>query len=146
MTLRWTEEDLDAHKARKAARIYESRPMSVVEAVRTANLIPGGKPRNKARKGMNKWEAQFSQTLEHRKTVGELVWWAFEPFRIRLAEDCWYRPDFVTVDAQGKTEIWEVKGFMREAARLRLRIAAEKLPYPFYLVRKNKGQLKVTPL
>lgn len=139
MTLRLTESELQTIQARHAG--YRT-----VEAKQHANLIPGVKPRSKANKGMNKWEHQFSQTLEYRKTVGELVWWAFEPFRIRLAEDCWYRPDFVTVDAKGKTEIYEVKGFMREAARLRLKVACEKLPYPFYLVRKNKGQLVVTPL
>lgn len=138
MTLRLTESELQTIKARHSS--FGKRPE------KPCALAGSRKIGTKPHRGMNKWEAQFSQTLEYRKSAGELVWWAFEPFRIRLAEDCWYRPDFVTVDANGKTEIYEVKGFMRVAARLRLKVAAEKLPYPFYLVRKNNGQLVVTPL
>lgn len=151
MTFRLTEGELIAIQRRQAGW----KPAPAVVAPPKPNLVPGGhtKATKRAKKkatpkprGMNKWEAQFAQTLDYRKAAGELRWWAFEPFRIRLAEDCWYRPDFVTVDSEGATTIYEVKGFMREAARVRLRVAAEKLPYPFYLVKKSKGELRVMPL
>lgn len=142
MTLRLTESDLVEIQRRRAGWAQRFAPEP-----RRPKLAGSKKvgPKPKAR-GMNKWETEFSQLLEARKQSGEIVWWAFEPFRIRIANDCWYRPDFVTVDAAGKTSVWEVKGFMREAARVRLKVAVEKLPYPFYLVRKHKGELRVTPV
>jgi hypothetical protein len=140
MTLRWTEEDLKAHQERFSERLARLAPKQHRSDPRDANLIPGRKPKG----GMNKWEAQFAEMLEDQRKAGELVWWAFEPFRIRLAEKAFYRPDFVAVDAQGKTHIYEVKGFFREAAKVRLKVAAEKLPYAFYIVRKDKGDLRVT--
>ena len=145
MTLRWSDQEFEDWRLRKGAHAPSAAKQA--EQRQRANLIPGGhteaaikaKPR-----GMNKWEATFAQTLEARRQAGELVWWAYEPFRIRLADDTFYRPDFATVDNQGKTEIYEVKGLMREAARVRLRVATEKLPYQFYIVRKHKGELRIT--
>lgn len=144
MTLRWTPEDLERFQSRgvaQAARVLEERSFRGVKLASPKKA--GQKP---GKRGMNQWETAFSESLEARKQSGELIWWAFEPFRIKLANDCWYRPDFVTVDKHGRTEVFEVKGHMREAARVRLKVAIEKLPYPFYLVRKDKGRLKVTPV
>lgn len=149
MTLRLTEGELKAIQQRHAGFKSVPRPLDV----RTANLVPGGHTtaakkakEAKKKKGMNKWEESFARTLEWQRSIGQIAWWGFEPFRIRLADGCWYRPDFVSVDMAGKTSIWEVKGFMREAARIRLRVASEKLPYDFYLVRKHKGELRATAL
>lgn len=140
MTLRLTETELQAlQKRREGWKAAEQR--------QRANLVPGGHTKATAKpKGMNKWEAAFALTLEYQRSIGELVWWDFEPFRIRLADGAFYRPDFVTVDKEGRTAIYEVKGHFREAARVRLKVAVEKLPYPFYLVRKSKGELRVTPV
>lgn len=135
MTLRLTESDLAEIQRRRSAW---DKPATRPEPKRRKEV--------RKRREMNKWEAQFAQTLEVRKQAGELIWWAFEPIRIRLADGAFYRPDFVTVDRQGRTEIYEIKGHFREAARVRLRVAAEKLPYPFYLVRESKGQFKVMPV
>lgn len=132
MTLRLTESDL--------AEIQRKRSTWDKPATRPE---PKRRKEERKRRGMNKWESQFAQTLEARKQAGELIWWAFEPIRIRLADGAFYRPDFVTVDRQGRTEIYEVKGHMREAARVRLKVAVEKLPYQFYIVRKHKGGLRI---
>lgn len=142
MTLRWTEDDLKAHQERLSERPQRISPKQHRSDPRDANLIPGRKPKG----GMNKWEAKFAESLEARRKTGELIWWAFEPFRIRLANGAFYRPDFVAVDKDGRTAIYEVKGYFREAARVRLKVAAEKLPYPFYIVRKNKGDMEMTRL
>lgn len=139
MTLRLTEQDLaDIQRRReKWTRKPDPKPDK-----RDANLIPGKKPKA----GMNKWEEKFAAQLDQRKRAGELIWWAFEPFRIRLADGAFYRPDFVAVDKDGRTSIYEVKGYFREAAKVRLKVATDKLPYPFYIVRKSKGEMTVTRL
>lgn len=66
----------------------------------------------------------------------------YEPVRLRLAEGCWYTPDFRVI-RNGQTEFHETKGFMREAARVRLRVAAELHPYPFYLVRADRAGWRI---
>lgn len=149
MTLRWTEGELQAIRNRQQGWL---KPPPVSQVPKPAQAAPKRplKPK-KVRapvkpKGMNKTEEAFSHVLTQRQQAGELKWWGFEPFRIRLADGCFYRPDFVTVDASGRTAVYEVKGHMREAARVRLRVAAEKLPYPFYLVRKADKELLVTPV
>lgn len=144
MSLRWSAQEFEDWRLRRGAH-GEAAPQSEarkVEAKQHANLIPGRKPRG----GMNGLETAFAQQLKYRKQAGEIVWWAFEPFRIRLADGTFYRPDFVSVDPEGRTSIYECKGHMREAARVRLKVAVEKLPYPFFLVRKHKGELRVTPV
>lgn len=152
MTLRLTEEELAAINNRRAsftkrcetaANIHQRKAQELASKARseTPKKYPDHHERTKSKNGL---EATFAALLEARKQAGELAWYAYEPFRIRLADGCFYRPDFVTVDMEGRTEVYEVKGFMREAARLRLKIATEKLPYPFYIVLKHKGELRVT--
>lgn len=141
MTIRWSAADVEQYEARGVARAVRSIEQRSDKACQLAGRKKAGRP--KAERAMNKTEAEFAQHLEFRKAAGELVWWAFEPFRIRLADDTYYRPDFVTVDKSERTEIYEVKGHMREAARVRLKVAVEKLPYKFFLVRKHKGGLRV---
>lgn len=145
MSLRWTDEQFEEWRLRKGAHTdsqSKNEARKKAEAIQNANLTPGPKPK----RGMNGLETEFAQLLKYRKKAGEIVWYAYEPFRIRLADGTFYRPDFVAVDADGRTAIYECKGQMREAARVRLNVAVEKLPYPFFLVRKSKGELKVTQL
>lgn len=139
---RWTEQDVLDAQARRAAGTVRVEP----KPVKACALAGSRKIGTKNLRGMNKSEAQFAQKLEFQKVAGDIVWWGFEPIRIRLANGTFYRPDFVTVDKNGRTAIYEVKGYMREAARVRLKVAVEKLPYPFFLVRKHKGELRVTPV
>ena len=144
MSLRWSSQEFEDWRLRRAdhAAAAKTQAPKQAEAKQRANLKPG----KKLKGGMNKWETEFAMQLEYRKQAGELVWWAFEPIRIRLANGAWYKPDFVTVDKQNRTEVYEVKGHWREAARVRFKVAVEKLPYRFYIVRKSGDQLVVTPV
>ena len=69
----------------------------------------------------------------------------FQPIQFQLAPGAWYTPDVVSIDPFGedgrnKVICWEVKGFMREAAALRLKVVADKYPdFEFMIVRKVKG-------
>lgn len=60
---------------------------------------------------------------------------------LKLADDCRYTPDFVTVDYAGETIGWEVKGFMRDDALVKIKVAARMFLWiRFVLVRRIKGQ------
>jgi hypothetical protein len=86
---------------------------------------------------MNKTEAEYAGMLELRKRAGELAWWAFEPFKIRLADRTFYDVDFGVMLADGRLEVHEVKGgFITDDGRVKLKIAAEHFPAQFFLCQK----------
>lgn len=62
---------------------------------------------------MNKTEARFAfEWLEPRKSAGEIVRYWFEPMKLRLPGDrLTYTPDFLVRFADGRLELFEVKGF-----------------------------------
>lgn len=110
----WTEEDV--------ARILGKR---------TAVAIPSPS-RAKARKRqaqMNKYEQRYGQELALRKAAGEIQEYRFEPFKMRLADNTFYTPDFLVLAADSVLEVHEVKGFWREDARVKWKVAAEQFDW-----------------
>ena len=87
---------------------------------------------------MNGLESEYAMYLEWQRIRGEIDWWAFEHFKVRLAQGAYYTPDFAVV-RKGLLEFHETKGFWREAARVRIKVAAEHCPIRFVAVRKAKG-------
>lgn len=89
---------------------------------------------------MNKTEAEYAGMLELRKRAGEIAWYAFEPFKIRLADRTFYDIDFGVMLADGRLEVHEVKGgFITDDGRVKLKVAAEHFPAQFFLCQKAKG-------
>ena len=91
---------------------------------------------------MNKLEAAYAQRLDLERLAGMWQWWGYEPIKLRLAGGAWYTPDFGLIDTGGHFVIHETKGFWREAARVRIKVAAEL--YPFFrfvaVTRQRKRQ------
>ena len=102
------------------------------------------KARGQFRRGsMNATEAAYAQRLELLRRAGEVEWYRFEPFRLRLGVgNSFYCPDFLVLPASGFLEVHEIKGFAREAGMVRLKCAAELFPiFNFRLVRAKPKQL-----
>jgi hypothetical protein len=89
-------------------------------------------------RGMNKWETQYAEFLTLQRAAGVIQWFAFEWIKLRLASGAYFKPDFAVVK-EGQLSFHEVKGFFREAARVRIKVAAEHFPFPFYAVTKKGG-------
>jgi hypothetical protein len=90
---------------------------------------------------MNKTELDYADILVRLQLTKQIVKFAYEPIKLRLAENTTYTPDFEVVRPDGSIEFHEVKGgFIREDAWLKLKIAAELFPeFTFYLCQyKNK--------
>lgn len=95
---------------------------------------------------MNKTEAAYSELLEHRKIAGEIQDYRFEPFKLILCHnipglrnEMSYKPDFLVVFSDS-FELHEIKGYWREDARLKIKMAAEKFPwFRFVGVTRTKG-------
>ena len=87
---------------------------------------------------MNKTELGYANELESLKRSGEIIDYLFEPFGLRLASNTFYHPDFLLV-YQDRFEIHEVKGFWRDDARVKVKVAQEMFPwFIFKIVRKIK--------
>ena len=89
---------------------------------------------------MNKLEAAYGMLLEAQKRREEIVDWLYEPISLHLAKGSQYTPDFMVVMNDGEVQFHETKGFMREAAFVRLKVAAAKFwHFRFFLVKSGKG-------
>ncbi|PZO78488.1 MAG: DUF1064 domain-containing protein [Mesorhizobium amorphae] len=84
---------------------------------------------------MNKTEIAYAAHLEEGKAAGEILWWAFEPWKLRLAENTFLTPDFGVMRFDGSIECHEVKGFWMEDARVKIKVAASKHPFRFLAVK-----------
>lgn len=105
-----------------------------VAAIR--NRTPGWEGRTLGRSGksygshksgvMNKYEQRYSDLLELRRIAGDIHSWWFEKVKLKLAKATHYTPDFlVQLGMNNVLEIHEVKGFWRDDARAKIKIAAE---------------------
>lgn len=143
--MRWTEKQLADHLARTGV---PGRPLP-----RPDVSAPPFKPApNKA--GMyalgrlktgekNKTEDAYGKHLEQRQHARDILWFAFEPVKLRLADNTFYTPDYGVIAADGVLELHEVKGFWQDDARVKIKVAADKYPFRFIAVKpiakKNGG-------
>jgi hypothetical protein len=137
--MRWTEEELRGHLARKGvpgAPVPQpdvSNPpfkLPPTEAGRYAlGRLPAGT--------MNKTEAAYDAHLHQRRHAGEILWHKFEGIKLRLADNTFLTVDFAVLGADGFLEMHEVKGFMQEDANVKLKVAASIYPFRFKIVRVN---------
>ena len=103
-----------------------------MERMQAKGRLPAGQ--------MNNGERAYAAHLENRKQAGEILWWAFEPFNIRLAPNTYYRVDFCVMLANGQIECHEYKGgYWTDDARVKIKVAALLLPFQFIAIQKIKG-------
>jgi hypothetical protein len=110
--------------------------------VATAAKRRAREPRSTVQRGpgvapvMNKLESRFACQLEAWRLSGEIMEWRAFPSALSLARRCVYHPDFFARFPDGTEVMYEVKGFMREDAAVKLRVAADKFRmYKFVVVR-----------
>lgn len=102
-------------------------------AIKESLIVPPAGPRYRS-----KWEAQFHEVLKAR-FHGPNTYVEHEPMRLKIGRKAYYKPDFLTVNPYNILTFWEVKGMWREAARVRIKVAASKYPWArFIAVVKQK--------
>lgn len=136
---RWTQELAEAHQARMKQMVGAlSQPplaaqVQVAQSRKAANDALGRMPVGK----LNKTEILYALELEMRKHAGEITWYKFEGMKFRLADKSMYTPDFNVLLSSGQLECHEVKGFWRDDARLKIKVAASMYPIKFIAVTKR---------
>lgn len=99
-------------------------------------------PPRESTDGMNKLERRFSEHLTRMQSAGKIRAWWREPVKLRLAGKTFYTPDFMVLPRThiGIQTFVECKGFMRDDAAVKLKVAAATYPcYSWILVRAAKG-------
>ena len=94
----------------------------------------------------SKWERLYAAELNDAMRAGEVLAWEYEAVTFRLARSrdgkrgASYTPDFLVVHKDGRLEFVEVKGFMREAARVRFVTARDRFPwFDWRMIRRTKS-------
>lgn len=123
----WTTADVAAHFARMGV----ANPVQAACGEKPTTVQPP-----KAR--MNKWEeAYIREELEPLRLAGDILWYGFEAMTLRLAGRTTYTPDFAVLTKFG-LDFREVKGFWREDALIKFKVAAEHFPFIFMAISKVK--------
>jgi hypothetical protein len=85
---------------------------------------------------MNKTEAAYEQVLAARLHAGEILWYRFEAYKLRLADNTFYTPDFPVITATNELMFIEVKGRWTDKARAKTKIAASQYPHRFIAIHR----------
>lgn len=131
--------DLILGKARNSAKkggIVEIVPLAAQASERRLRQVQGAK--------LNKTEAEFLDRLRAEQPKSTI---RTQSLTLLLANGCRYTPDFFVdpmigtdpdIENSFKAEAYEVKGFMREDAAVKIKVAAAAYPWiRFFLVWKR---------
>lgn len=91
----------------------------------------------------SRWERIYYNLLQAKTASGEISSFSYEPVTFKLAPRTTYTPDFLLVMPDGTIQIHEVKGFAREDAIVKFKVAAAMNTWAvFVMVRKVKDSWK----
>lgn len=97
-------------------------------------------PKGNIKRGMNKTESEFELILKA-QYPDAVIW--YESIKLRLADRCWYTPDFVRYSAlTGEFCFYEVKGgHIWDDSKVKFKCAKEQYPqFEFAMFQKKKGE------
>lgn len=89
---------------------------------------------SKVEDDLNKTERAFLEKLRSENHA----WIGTQAVTLLLADHCRYTPDFVTV-TDGALIAWEVKGFWRDDARVKIKVAARQFRFIRFVAVQRKG-------
>jgi len=86
---------------------------------------------------LNKLESSWLAVLRADIT---LTWVGVHALTFKIGDDCRYTPDFIALNLDGELIAYETKGFMRDDARVKLKVAARMFPFVgFVLIERKAG-------
>jgi hypothetical protein len=155
--IRLSQEAVDAHQAKVRAGRESAAALLTVAGPNPAGVTitdvaissgpQGGLQRFQAigrapAKKLNKTEQEWADILEQKRAAGEILWWKAHPFNVRLADDTFYRIDFLVLRSDMVLEIHETKGeYVTDKGQMKIKLCAEVLPV-FVMVKMTKQSKK----
>lgn len=92
---------------------------------------------------MNQTEQRYEdEVLKPGMIAGDILWYAFEGIKLRLADATFLTVDFAVLPKSGRLTMVDVKGaaaIVQEDARVKMRVAADRYPFAFQLAFPAKG-------
>jgi len=89
---------------------------------------------------MNALERKYSETLGAQLSTGHIRRWDFEPLKFRLAANTFFTPDFIVIENDGSITAIEVKGFLRDDAAVKFKVAAAMYPWLYWVMVKKRAK------
>lgn len=91
---------------------------------------------------MNSSEKAYAAELQRQKDAGEIVDFKFHAITLTIADppnakDARWTPDFCVWDREMILGFHDVKGFMVDAALVRMKVAAAQYPHPIIVAKKR---------
>jgi len=83
-------------------------------------------------------EQAYAAVLDGLKSAGQILNYWYEPMKLRLAQKTFYTPDFLVMASDYTLELHEVKGFWQDAAKIKIKVAAEQFDFRFVAVMGKK--------
>lgn len=135
---RWMAREARAGAGVKPIKLSTARDLSSLPAAK--GRVPSDPALGYDAERMNGLEARYAAHLEVMRQDGAIVFWRFGAVKFRLADKTWYTPDFYIMLPGGAIEIHETKGWMRDDANVKIKVAAEMYPeLTFVLVTWGNG-------
>jgi hypothetical protein len=143
----WTAEDLAGVYRRREQEKQATAPIKTyVKMTREEDPIKTyvKMTREEDRREMNKLEARYWEYLQVKLSQQLIQWCGYECLNFRLADKTYYKPDFVVITNDGDIEVHETKGYWRDDARAKIKVASEQFPWiTFRGLQWNKGAWKI---
>lgn len=115
-------------------------PVPLPPAVTAVTMLAKIKPSTDEGE-LNKWERDY---LAHMRAL-LIPWIGIQCITFKLAHDTRITPDFSYVDFEGRMTMVDVKGWQREDALIKMRVAARQFPmFDWQIVKKTKDGWDVT--
>lgn len=101
---------------------------------------------------MNKTETAYDAHLSLLLRAGEIDGYKFEAIKLKLADNCFFTPDFLVMAKDGVLELHDTKGttkktrasgakeaapWIEEDAKIKLKVVAEQFPFRVFAVFKT---------
>jgi hypothetical protein len=85
-------------------------------------------------------EEEYAAVLDVRKAAMDIQDWRYAPLRLVLADRTTYEPDFFVIASDYSVELHEVKGFWRDDARVKIKVAARNFPWFKFIAVQHKNK------
>ena len=98
------------------------------------------------RRVMNKLEKRYAEYLELQKIADLIAGWWWEPMKFRIGPNfkTTYCPDFMVEPKDGQIRFDETKGFLRDDAAVKFKVAAQMYPlFGWRMVQWKVGQWQI---
>ena len=116
------------------SQIADARPVDGKPLLATGRLA-------EKTEGMNKTEASYAALLDWEVSQGMVAAYWYESVKLRLATRTWYTPDFLVLYSNGGFQFVEIKGFLRDDAAVKYKLAREQYSWAeWVMLRRVKGQ------